>query len=70
MKRIRLTIFVMNRDLEKEQELELNWHDLTPTKVVAFETMTGPDLKAANTFADPKKVVPQTSGESESGVAR
>jgi alpha-L-arabinofuranosidase len=54
------TIFVLNRDLEKEQELELNWHDLTPTRVIGFETITGNDLKALNTFADPKKVVPQT----------
>jgi alpha-N-arabinofuranosidase len=53
-------VFVMNRDLVKEQELEINWHDLTPTKVLAFETITGTDLKAGNTFADPKKVVPQT----------
>jgi alpha-N-arabinofuranosidase len=52
-------VFVMNRDLVKEQELELNFHDLTPTKVLAFETMTGPDLKAGNTFADPNRVVPQ-----------
>ena len=54
------TIFVLNRDLENEQELELNWHDLTPSKVIGFETITGKDLKALNTFADPKKVVPQT----------
>jgi len=54
------TIFVLNRDLENEQELELNWHDLTPSRVIGFETITGNDLKALNTFADPKKVVPQT----------
>ncbi len=54
------TLLIMNRDLEREQELEINWHDLTPTKVMAFETITGADLKATNTFADPKKVVPQT----------
>jgi alpha-L-arabinofuranosidase len=54
------TIFVLNRDLENEQELELNWHDLTPSRVIAFETITGTDLKALNTFADPKKVVPQS----------
>ena len=54
------TVFVLNRDLENEQELELNWHDLTPTRVIGFETITGNDLKALNTFADPKKVVPQT----------
>ncbi len=52
------TVFVLNRDLEKPRELELVWHDLTPTSVVSFETLTGKDLKAGNTFADPNKVVP------------
>jgi len=54
------TVFVLNRDLENEQELELNWHDLTPSRVIGFETITGNDLKALNTFSDPKRVVPQT----------
>jgi len=54
------TLLIMNRDLHNEQELEIDWHDLTPTKVLAFETITGPDLKAGNTFAEPKKVTPQT----------
>ena len=31
----------------------------TPTKVNSCEVLTGSDLKAANTFADPKKVLPQ-----------
>ena len=54
------TFFVLNRDLQNEQELEINWHDLTPASVKAFETITGNDLKAINTFAEPNKVVPQT----------
>ena len=53
-------LFVLNRDLAKERELEIVWHDLTPSKVTAFQTITGTDLKALNTFADPKRVVPQT----------
>ncbi len=53
-------IFVLNRDLERPRDLEIAWHDLTPTKVTAFQTITGSDLKALNTFADPKRVVPQT----------
>jgi alpha-N-arabinofuranosidase len=53
-------LFVLNRDLEKAQELEITWHDLTPKSVTAFETITGADLKAVNTFDDPKRVVPQT----------
>lgn len=54
------TLLMLNRDLEKAQALEIKWHDLSPTKVISFETMTGPDLKAINTFSDPMHVVPQT----------
>ena len=32
------TILVLNRDLENARDLEINWHDLTPTGVMAFET--------------------------------
>jgi alpha-N-arabinofuranosidase len=53
------SVFVLNRDLEKAQDLEINWRDLTPSKVTGFETITGSDLKAVNTFAEPNRVVPQ-----------
>jgi alpha-N-arabinofuranosidase len=53
------TLLILNRDLEKEHELEIAWHDLMPSGVAAFETMTGPDLKALNSFAEPTRVVPQ-----------
>ena len=53
-------IFVLNRDLEKARDLEILWRDLTPGRVTSFETITGPDLKAGNTFEDPKRVTPQT----------
>jgi alpha-L-arabinofuranosidase len=53
------TLFVLNRDLNKARDLEIVWRDLTPSRVSSFETMTGPDLKALNTFADPRRVVPQ-----------
>jgi alpha-N-arabinofuranosidase len=54
------TVFLLNRDLQKPQDVEIVWRDLTPTAVNAFQTMTGPDLKAGNTFADPHRVMPQT----------
>jgi alpha-N-arabinofuranosidase len=54
------TILVLNRDLENARDLEIHWQDLTPNGVMAFQTVTGPDLKAINTFADPNRVVPQT----------
>jgi alpha-N-arabinofuranosidase len=53
------TIFVLNRDLSKPQKVELQWQDRSPSKVVAAWLLTGDDLKAANSFADPKRIVPQ-----------
>ncbi|PYV22731.1 MAG: hypothetical protein DMG27_17565 [Acidobacteria bacterium] len=54
------TLFVLNRDLERARELQIDWHDVTPDKVSACEVITGSDLKAVNTFDAPKKVVPQS----------
>jgi alpha-N-arabinofuranosidase len=52
-------VLVLNRDLESERELVLNWRDPTPQRVLAAETLTGRDLKAANTFDAPSHVAPQ-----------
>jgi len=54
------TLFILNRDLVNAREVEVNWHDLTPSKVNASLVLTGKDLKAINTFAAPKQVVPQS----------
>ena len=53
----RVAVFALNRDLNGERELALHFEDITPTKVLAAETVTGADLKAFNTFEDPHKVV-------------
>jgi alpha-N-arabinofuranosidase len=52
-------VLMLNRDLDSERELILEWQDPIPKKVLACETLTGPDLKAFNTFEDPKRVVPK-----------
>jgi alpha-L-arabinofuranosidase len=52
-------VLVLNRDLEGERELVLEWEDMVPTRVLACETLTGADLKAVNTFDNPGRVVPQ-----------
>ena len=52
-------VLMLNRDLEGERELVLEWRDVTPTRVLACETLTGPDLKAFNTFEQPRRVAPQ-----------
>jgi alpha-N-arabinofuranosidase len=53
----RIAVFALNRDLSNERELALTFEDITPTSVLAAETITGPDLKAFNTFEEPNKVV-------------
>src|SRR5262249_49133452 len=55
----RAAVLMLNRDLASERELVLDWRDLTPPRVLACETLTGPDVKAFNTFEDPKRVVPR-----------
>lgn len=52
-------ILLLNRDLEKEREVELRFEDITPTKVVQAEMISGSDLKATNTFDNPNNVAGQ-----------
>jgi len=53
-------LFVLNRDLEKARELEVEWQGVTRCKVTNAEVLTGTDLKAENTFEAPNRVAPQT----------
>jgi alpha-L-arabinofuranosidase len=53
-------VLVLNRDVTGERGLTIEWADVVPTRVLACETLTGPDLKAFNTFDTPRRVVPQT----------
>jgi alpha-N-arabinofuranosidase len=52
-------LLMLNRDLTGERELQLDWHDLTPSRVLVCETLTGSDLKAANSFERPTLVAPR-----------
>jgi alpha-N-arabinofuranosidase len=53
-------LLMLNRDLESERELVVEFRDPSPKRMLACETLTGTDLKATNTFAQPKLVVPRT----------
>jgi alpha-N-arabinofuranosidase len=53
------TVLMLNRDLDGEREVVLEWGALTPTRVLACETLTGADLKAVNTFGQPRRVTPR-----------
>jgi len=52
-------VLMLNRDLAAARDIVLEWDDVVPIRVLACETLTGPDLKAVNTFADPRRVAPQ-----------
>ncbi len=56
----RVSVFILNRDLAAERELVLDWRDPVPLRVLFCETLTGPDLKAFNTFEQPRQVAPRT----------
>jgi alpha-N-arabinofuranosidase len=53
-------IFLLNRDLAQSREATLVFRENAPTRSLRFDTLTGPDLKAVNAFAEPNKVKPAT----------
>ena len=52
-------VLMLSRDLDAEREVVLEWVDVTPARVLTCDTITGPDLKAFNTFDEPRRVAPQ-----------
>jgi alpha-N-arabinofuranosidase len=52
-------VLMLNRDLDGERDVALEWEGIVPTRVLTCETLTGTDLKAVNTFTDPRRVAPQ-----------
>ncbi len=55
----KLCLTILNRDLVKSREVEFVWRGEPPKQVTACEVLTGNDLKASNTFDQPRRVVPQ-----------
>jgi alpha-N-arabinofuranosidase len=55
----KVSVFVLNRDLNKARTIEINWQDKAPSQVLTSTTLTGSDVKAVNSFDAPKRVVPQ-----------
>ncbi len=51
-------ILLLNRHLANEPEVSLVFRDDAPSRTLGFDTLTGADLKAANTFDAPNRVVP------------
>jgi len=51
-------VLLLNRDLSRPREAILVFRDNAPIRSLRFDTLTGPDLKAVNTFSEPDKVKP------------
>jgi alpha-N-arabinofuranosidase len=55
----KVSVFILNRDLNRARAVEINWQDKAPSQVLSSTTLTGSDLKAFNSFDAPKRVMPQ-----------
>lgn len=53
-----IALFVLNRDLSNAHDIDVVWEDQAPTKVENAVVLTGSDLKASNSFSEPKRVAP------------
>jgi alpha-N-arabinofuranosidase len=62
------TLLILNRDLVKARELEVVWRESPPMRVGECQVMTGPDLKAYNSFEAPRRVVPQPLDPPKAGA--
>ena len=56
-----LSLFVLNRDLSKSHQLELNWEAKAGSRLLTSYVLTGNDLKAVNGFDAPQRVAPQAA---------
>ena len=66
----KLCLFILNRDLSKSHDVEIVWEDAAPARVISASVLTGDDLKAANSFTAPKRVVPQSFATPAVGGAK
>jgi len=52
-------LLMLNRDLQNEREVTVSWSAAAPARVLSCQVLTGPDLKAVNTFEQPDRVAPR-----------
>ncbi len=55
----KVSMFMLNRDLNKARTVEINWQGHVPGNVLGSTVLTGNDLKAFNSFEAPHRVAPQ-----------
>ncbi len=65
-----VSVFILNRDLDKPRDVELVWRDAPPKRVQFSQVLTGTDLKAFNSFENPKRVGPQAFDAGKAGSSK
>jgi alpha-N-arabinofuranosidase len=58
-----VSVFILNRDLSKSQQVELNWEAKAGSRLLFSSVLTGTDLKAVNGFDKPDRVAPQAANK-------
>jgi alpha-L-arabinofuranosidase len=53
------TLLILNRDMVKGREVDIVWRESAPARVADCQVLTGPDLKAYNSFEAPNRVIPR-----------
>jgi alpha-N-arabinofuranosidase len=66
----KLSLFILNRDLNKAHTIEINWQDRSPGGVLSSTVLTGGDLKAFNSFEAPQRVAPQSADKPSTSGGR
>ena len=57
----KVSVFILNRDLSKSHQLELNWEAKAGSRLLTSYVLTGSDLKAVNGFDAPQRVAPKAA---------
>jgi len=66
----KIALFLLNRDLSKPRQVEINWEGAAGARPLASWVLTGDDLKAVNSFDAPGKVVPQEGAKTSTASGR
>jgi alpha-N-arabinofuranosidase len=65
-----VSLFILNRDLNRPRDVEIVWREGAPQRVQFSQVLTGTDLKASNSFEKPKNVTPQALEPGKTGAAK
>jgi alpha-N-arabinofuranosidase len=66
----KVSLFLLNRDLSKPRQVEINWEGAVAARASASWVLTGDDLKAVNSFEAPQRVVPRAADKASGAAGR